>query len=767
MAVEDIITRTENDARPSNTKGEQKTARLDVAVQKKSEVIHVVAKGKLPDITARMIRDQTRNSGENSPLIIEITPLAPWEFYAEKNMFEFDDEFYAIYGTSVAREGRFMTSEVYAREFVHPDDAWIVEAAVARLLSFTERYISGQIEHRIIRRDGEVRNIVVRANILRDRTGKIIKWYGANQDITGQKAMEEALRLSREKLSLAVELAHLGPWEYNPEMNLFEFNDEFYAIYGTDVAREGRFMAPEVYAGEFVHPDDAWMVVTEVKKALLTKERHYSTQIEHRIIRRDGEVRTIAVRVNIIRDAAGKVLKWYGANQDITEQKRAEEVRRQKTEEIRRMAYTDVLTGLSNRAYLNERLREELKKARRGESSGAVLFVDLDDLKTVNDTLGHTYGDVIIIEAGRRLVEEAGKGAYVGRIGGDEFLAIMPGLKNRQEIGRTVNRIVNVLCQDTEVFGELFHLSASIGVAVYPDDGNTAEEILKNADNAMYAAKNAGKSCWRFYDSRMQEEAYEKMVLTKSLRQAIKRRELLVYYQPQVTVADGKTVGFEALLRWNSQEHGGISPARFIPLAEQSGLIQPIGNWVLREACQFARRLADRGWGNIYVSVNISPHQLGADDFVCSVRNALNSAGIKPCQLELEITENALISSINESVCRLHELRAMGVRLALDDFGKGYSSLTYLQRLPVTTLKIDKFFVDMILKDETQKAIIRTIVDMAHAMKMLVVAEGVETKGQIDYLAQCRCDLFQGFIISLPVPEDDVVQFCSDVPQRE
>lgn len=430
-------------------------------------------------------------------------------------------------------------------------------------------------------------------------------------------------------------------------------------------------------------------------------------------------------------------------------------------ERERHIAYTDILTGLPNRAGLNEWMDREMERVRRGESAGIVLFIDLDDLKAVNDTFGHTYGDAIIIEAGKRISEAAGSDAIVGRIGGDEFLAILPGRRDHHAVTWLADGIISALCQDFDVFGERFHISASAGAAIYPDDGDTFEEIFKNADNAMYAAKNAGKNCWKYYDANMQILAYEKMLLTNSLRHAIERGELFVYYQPQVELGSGVVVGFEALLRWNSPEHGAISPVRFIPLAEQSGLIKTIGDWVLREACRFARRLADLGKGDIHVAVNVSPYQLCGDDYIDSVRNAINRAGIAPHQLELEITENALIASLKESTYRLAQLKAMGVRLALDDFGTGYSSLTYLQRLPVQTLKIDKAFTDLITTDGSHKEIVRSIVDLAHVMKMSVVAEGVETERQIMYLAQYRCDFLQGFFISQPLPEDDAVLFLS------
>lgn len=585
--------------------------------------------------------------------------------------------------------------------------------------------------------------------------------FGIN-NVTSHSTMEEELIKSKNLLSVALELAHLAPWEYDMEKDLFEFSDEFYAIYATDTAREGTFMTSESYARRFVHPEDSWVVGAAITKVMHDPNSH-TYQFEHRIIRRDGEVREIVVRMKVLRNAAGKIVKWCGANQDITAYKRTENALRQKTEEIRRLAYTDTLTGLPNRAYLNEKLAQEMTKIYTEDATGMVLFIDLDDLKIINETFGHTYGDAIIIEAGKRIKAVVGDDAFTGRAGGDQYLTIIPGLEDRRMMKYIAAKLICVLCQDFEVFGEYFHMSASAGAAIYPADGDTAEEIFKNADNALYAAKNAGKNCWRFYNDTMQKAAYEKMLLTNSLRFAIQRQELSLFYQPQVRAADGITVGFEALLRWHSPEHGTISPARFIPLAEQSKQIHTIGNWVLREACRFARRLADKGAENLYVSVNVSPYQLSANDFITNVCNALQDAGIHPNQLVIEITENALISSLKESNLKLRELQSLGVSVALDDFGTGYSSLTYLQRLPVNTLKIDKSFTDMILLDGSHKAIIASIVAMAHAMEICVVAEGVETTEQIAYLTKCGCDLLQGYIISRPVQESDVLPF---LPQR-
>ena len=446
--------------------------------------------------------------------------------------------------------------------------------------------------------------------------------------------------------------------------------------------------------------------------------------------------------------------------EEVMERQVAQEALNQKTEVIRQIAYTDVLTGLPNRVHLNEKLEEEMERTRRGQSAGALLFIDLDDLKMVNDTFGHTYGDALITMAGKRIVGAAGNAALVGRIGGDEFIVILSSEYDAKKIAESAHRIIDAFSQDIDVLGISLHTSASVGIAIYPTDGDTTEEIFKNADNAMYAAKKAGKNCWRFYEDTMQIQAYDKILLTNSLRHTIEGGELVLHYQPQVSM-NGTVIGFEALLRWNSPQHGSISPIRFIPLAEQSGLIQPIGDWVLREACQFARRLADMGWGHLHVAINVSPCQLRVDNFIDSVDQALLGAGIQPHQLELEITENALIASIEESTHALEKLKMMGVHLSLDDFGTGYSSLTYLRRLPVSTLKIDKAFIDMILMDGAQKAIIGTIVEMAHIMEMTVVAEGVESQMQIDYLTRCGCDCLQGYIISRPLPEQEALHFLT------
>lgn len=421
------------------------------------------------------------------------------------------------------------------------------------------------------------------------------------------------------------------------------------------------------------------------------------------------------------------------------------------------MAFCDALTRLPNRANLTLYLTEEMKKVQCDETTGMLLFIDIDDLKSVNDNFGHSIGDNVIVRASQHIVAAVGKKAFVARIGGDEFIVVIPGENQRERAAQIASKVIKEIYTEYEVAVEKLHMSASIGVVLYPEDGDVAEDILKKADIAMYAAKKAGRNCWRFYEPIFLEVAYEKMMLTNGLHRGLERNEFYLQYQPQFATEGEEIVGFEALLRWNSSEHGLVSPQRFIPLAEQSGLILPIGQWVLQEACRFARRLVDMGKENVRVAVNISPRQLLVEDFVSSVQASIEEAGIKPWQIEIEITESVLIESMEDSILKLCQLRELGVILALDDFGTGYSSLTYLKSLPVGVLKIDKSFIDIISNDKIQLQVVGSIIDLGHTLGLTIVAEGVETEAQLQILRELRCDCIQGYIFSKPLGEEAAI----------
>ncbi|MDD4321741.1 MAG: EAL domain-containing protein, partial [Acidaminococcaceae bacterium] len=578
-----------------------------------------------------------------------------------------------------------------------------------------------------------------------------------------QKQQEEALMISRNKLATAATLANIGPWEYDARKGHFEFNDEFYALYGTNSVREGKFMGFADYIREFIHPEDVWMFSGEKEiLSLALPDNSTVPDIIHRIIRRDGAVRTVLVRRRFIRDSDGNMIKAYGTNQDITERIRIEEEQLKQADMIKHMAYYDSLTGIPNRNNLNEWLSEHIDKTKHSGASGTVFLFDLDQLKMVNDAYGHSFGDRVITTVSARLVGIFGEHAFIARIGGDEFIVILQGQYSKEQIEIKAQKAIESISKKQEYLDMSMHVTVSVGIAHYPKDGETVEEIIKNVENAMYEAKKNGRNCWRFYNKEMQIAAYKKIRLIEGLRYAITRGELYIVYQPQIILPQGLVGGVEALLRWNSKEYGNVSPEVFIPLAEQAGFINSIGNWVLMETCSFAHRLKENGWPNLSVAINISTMQVASADFVHTVDNAIRTAEIKPKQIEIEITESLLMASLDEALFKLNQIKAMGVNIALDDFGTGYSSLTYLRKLPVKKLKIDKSFIDMIETDDFGARMIGAIINMAKAINMNVVAEGVETKKQLDYLVEKGCACVQGYFFSKPLTETEIYKFLRD-----
>ena len=436
-------------------------------------------------------------------------------------------------------------------------------------------------------------------------------------------------------------------------------------------------------------------------------------------------------------------------------------------QKVERLAYFDQLTGLPNRARTIELLKREIDAEAGKAASGALLYIDMDDLKLVNDSYGHSYGDSMIITAAMHLVSLAPVDSTVARVGGDEFVVLLPGMNDPLQIESLVSEIVDTLGREYEVRELQIHASASIGIALYPQDGHTVEEILRNADTALNEAKRFGKHCWRFFHKTMQEMAYGNMLLINGLQNALANQELHLHYQPQLSLENGETIAFEALMRWRSSRHGDVSPARFIPLAERSHLIESIGAWTLKEAANFSRKLSEMGHPDVRVAVNVSPRQLMARNFPQVVRDAFEEWELSAGRLEIEITESVFIESVDECVGTLNELRKMGVHLSLDDFGTGYSSLTYLRSLPVQTVKIDKTFIDLITTDPTRLALLTAIIDMAHVLGLAVVAEGVETPEQMERLIACRCDTIQGYLVRRPAPDTDALTILDEKIWRE
>ncbi len=431
----------------------------------------------------------------------------------------------------------------------------------------------------------------------------------------------------------------------------------------------------------------------------------------------------------------------------------------EREEALYRRAHFDELTGLPNRQLLKDRLEQQVSQARRNDHSGAVLFLDLDRFKEINDVHGHSIGDIVLTQAAERIVAEVRGQDTVARLGGDEFVVVLPRLRGSDTVRATASRLLNRLTEAFSVHGTDHFMSASIGIVLFPDDGDSVETLLKNADAAMYRAKDAGRARFEFFSEELNAESRRKIDLERDLRSAFQNDELEVYYQPQFDISTGVISGAEALLRWKHGEYGFVSPAEFIPLAEDSSLIVEIGQWIIEQTCKDLRGLLDLGIHPGPTSINVSARQLRDNRFANDVLERLHQFDVHPGYLQLEVTETTVAQNRDTAIEILNTLRAEGVRVAIDDFGTGYSSLSYLQQMPFDVIKIDKSFIDLIGAGDNSDNICRTIIRMAHELGKTAIAEGVESQEQIDFLSKNSCDLVQGFFYSKPLPYAEFVAF--------
>lgn len=424
-------------------------------------------------------------------------------------------------------------------------------------------------------------------------------------------------------------------------------------------------------------------------------------------------------------------------------------------DQIQVLAYHDPLTGLVNRAGFNERLAAVLGREQK-RACGAVMFIDLDNFKVVNDNFGHSYGDKLLVRVANILKMASGNTHFLARMGGDEFVFLLEGIYRKEDLTIFSEKVLHAFTPVIIVEDKNFNISVSIGLTKFPDDGDTAEELLRNADLAMYRAKEQGKNRYAFYDQQLREFTRRKMTMEKSLRQAIHRQELKLWYQPQVDLTTGKLVGLEALIRWFSDEHGILMPADFIKLAEDTGLIIPIGYWVLEQACGFLHVLRQYGYHDIKINVNISAVQLMQGDFVARVQEIVTASGVDPWNIGFEITESVLMESLDMHISKLEKIREIGVAIFLDDFGTGYSSLKYLQHLPIDVVKIDKSFIQDIIEGKDDKALTESIIDLVHRMGLHTIAEGIENAYQYERLRGLHCKVGQGYFFGKPISPEEV-----------
>ena len=485
-------------------------------------------------------------------------------------------------------------------------------------------------------------------------------------------------------------------------------------------------------------------------KAILAAHQAF-TDFEYKFRCDNGTIAWRCVSGEPLFDSDGVFAGYRGTGKDITQRKEAEE-------RIRYMALHDALTGLPNRTLLLDRMDQAIGYANRNGGEIWVLFVDVDRFKFVNDSVGHKGGDLVIRMLAERLQSVTRETDTVARLGGDEFVLVLTHGPGANVAMDAVHRIMSVVTAPLKFEAHEFFLSCSIGVAVCPADGITSEVLMDRADTAMYRAKELGKNNFQFYTAEMNTRLLERLSIEKDLRNAIERQEFVLHYQPQVELSTGRIIGMEALIRWQHPALGLVMPNRFIGLAEETGLIGMIGDWVLRTACAQAKRWEDAGYGKMRIAVNLSARQFAPKKLVQSISDILSETGLAPCLLELELTEGLLMNNVEEAIEILQELKVLGVQMSIDDFGTGYSSLAYLKRFPIDVLKIDQSFMREMTLDSDDAIIVKSVISLAHNLKLRVVAEGVETQEQLTYLRGLDCDVIQGYFFNKPVSAEVIDQ---------
>lgn len=566
--------------------------------------------------------------------------------------------------------------------------------------------------------------------------------------ITARKQAERDLLRANERLSLAQRTAGAGVWDWDILKGTLIWSDEFLHLFGLDPASA---VASFDTWRSVVHPDD----LQRAEEVIMTSIRDHAPLFnEYRIVLPTGEVRWIDAFGDTTYDADGDAQRMIGICIDSTGRKQAEA-------QIEFLAHHDHLTQLPNRFVAKERLKMAMAYADRAKENVALLFLDLDHFKAINDALGHNMGDLLLVEVARRLQTCLRETDTVSRQGGDEFLVILTNIHDLTAVTDSAAKIVNALAAPYEIDGHALAVTVSVGIAIYPNDAQDTETLMQRADTAMYHAKATGGNEFSFFSEQMNVAVAETLAIRSELRQALAGGEFALHYQPQIDLASGRILGAEALLRWHSPKRGLVLPDEFISIAEDCGLIVPIGDWVLQEACRQAVHWQQAGLPELTVAVNLSAMQFRRGNLQQSVVQALSASGLASNLLELELTESILITEAEFALETVRNLKSLGIRFAIDDFGTGYSSLAYLKRFPIDKLKIAQTFVQGMDTNPEDAAIVHAVIQMARALKLKTIAEGAETAKTIEHLRLHHCDEVQGDYYSQPLTEEEFTQYIS------
>ncbi|MFZ1036106.1 MAG: EAL domain-containing protein [Smithella sp.] len=593
------------------------------------------------------------------------------------------------------------------------------------------------ISYKVIRKDGTTGFAENSGFPLRNQKGEIIGFRGVGRDITQRRQMEETLRQSEERYRTIIK--EMEEWYFETDLagNITFFNDIF-----ADVLGYSQKELTGVNFQSFIRKEEADSVYRLFNQVFKTGKPIRNFPYE--FMQTDGTVISAEFSIFPKRDKEGMVCGFRGVGHDITERKEAER-------KIQYQATHDALTGLPNRLMFSQLLNQAIKSARRYKRQFAVLFLDLDRFKIINDTMGHDAGDELLQEIAARLKNTLRAVDITARLGGDEFVILIDEVSDISNVSTVAHKILNSIIKSLTIMKQECRVTASIGISIYPKDAEDEQSLMKNADMAMYLAKEEGKNNYQFYSEDIQSKSLERLSIEKNLRFALERNELSLHYQAKLDFKTDVITGVEALLRWQNQYLGSVTPTQFITVAEETGLIVPIGRWVMKTACQQNVAWQREGLPPVCMAVNLSLRQLTDDNLINDIRAALNDSGMAPNLLELEITESMVMHNPVRMISILAKIKSMGVRLAIDDFGTGYSSLAQIKHFPIDTLKVDRSFIRNIPQDAEDKAITEAIIAMGKTLSLTVVAEGVETQEQLNFLREHSCDEMQGYHFSKPI----------------
>ena len=627
-------------------------------------------------------------------------------------------------------------------DLVYPDDRLWVREAIACALESARPF---DLEYRLIYSDGSIRWVWDRGAGIQG-SGAAASVEGLIQDITQRKSAEQALREAERRYHGLFDNAIEGIFRTTPEGKYLDANPALAHLYGFDSPQELIGSLHDIGRQLYVDPQrrDEFMRIIKARGSV--------TGFESEVYRKNGDVIWISENARAVLAEDGSPLGYEGTVEDITERRRYQA-------RIEHQANYDTLTGLANRSLLQDRLEQALLTSTTYGTQIAVAFVDLDRFKFINDSLGHQFGDHLLRAVAARLQSCVRECDTVARLGGDEFVLLINGHAGADSVHQIMDRILTAVSEPWVIEQGEFHVTCSIGVALHPADGEDAQTLLKHADSAMYRAKDSGRSNFQFFTRELNALMTERLEMESLLRRALERDQFALRYQPRIDLRSGRIVAAEALLRWRIPQRGTIPPRRFIGLAEETGLIVPIGRWVLESACAQNKAWQDAGLPPIVVAVNVSPRQFRQESLVKSVAEVLRSTGLAPQYLELELTESMVMHDAAHLVAMLDELKRLGVQISVDDFGTGYSSLSYLKRFPVDRLKVDRSFVEHMTSDTNDATIVRAIIALGHNLGLKVVAEGVEFGEQARLLSDNHCDEAQGFLFSRPVSSRRLQRF--------